>query len=149
MDGDRAHTLLGEQLRGSTLTNLFDTHPPFQIDGNFGATAGIAEMLVQSHQDAIQILPALPEAWPNGSVRGLRARGDVTVDIAWENGEAQRVELTAGHDGALTLRSELFNLDYRFIEAKTGREVPLQKNAEQRTFRAEAGQHYVLKRVTR
>jgi alpha-L-fucosidase 2 len=148
LDGDRAHKLLGEQLLGSTLTNLFDTHPPFQIDGNFGATAGIAEMLVQSHQDAIHILPALPDVWPNGSVRGLRARGDVTIDIAWKDGEAQRVELTAGRDGALTIRSELFTGDYTFIEAVSGRKVPVQGKGEQRRFEAQAGQRYVLKTAT-
>jgi len=107
-DGDHAHRLLSEQLTGSTLPNLFDTHPPFQIDGNFGATAGIAEMLVQSHLDAIRILPALPAAWPTGSATGLRARGAVRVDVAWADGRATEISVTPDRDGEIDLRSPMF-----------------------------------------
>jgi alpha-L-fucosidase 2 len=86
-DGDHAHAVLQRLLSPDrTYPNMFDAHPPFQIDGNFGGAAGILEMLVQSRQGEIHLLPALPSAWPSGAVRGVKARGNVTVDIAWSAG---------------------------------------------------------------
>ena len=94
-DGDRARKLLGEQLTGSTLANLFDTHPPYQIDGNFGAAAGITEMLLQSQGDYIEPLAALPSGWDTGSVDGIKARGNFEMDFSWENGSISECRITS------------------------------------------------------
>jgi alpha-L-fucosidase 2 len=92
-EGDRAHENLVALLANSTQPNMLDSHPPFQIDGNFGGTAGIVEMLLQSHAGELAILPALPSAWPSGSVSGLRSRGAIGVDIQWAKRKATEVRL--------------------------------------------------------
>jgi alpha-L-fucosidase 2 len=114
-DGDHAMILIKNQLRpalgaggrgrgGGTYPNLFDAHPPFQIDGNFGFASGVAEMLLQSHTPELHLLPALPSSWKSGTMKGLKARGNIGVDLRWEGGALKKATLTAKKDTTVTVR---------------------------------------------
>ena len=110
LDGNRAHRLLAEQLKSSTLENLWDTHAPFQIDGNFGATSGMAEMLLQSHTGYIAPLPALPDAWKDGQVSGIVARGNFEVSMKWKEKNLETLAFLSHAGGELVV-------DYPDIES--------------------------------
>ncbi|RYC70966.1 glycosyl hydrolase family 95 catalytic domain-containing protein [Spirosoma sordidisoli] len=122
-DGDRAYALYRSLLQKGTLNNLWDTHPPFQIDGNFGGTAGVAEMLLQSHEGFIDLLPALPQAWKTGAYSGLLARGNFEVSAQWTDGQARRFTIKSNAGGLCQLRYP--NIHQATVQSATGNRVPI------------------------
>lgn len=142
-DAEAAYDYVMTLLRKSTYPNLFDAHPPFQIDGNFGGTAGIAEMLLQSHAEEISLLPALPKAWACGYVRGLRARGGFELDIRWKDGMLSQARFRATLDSTCRIRtysSVMVRLDGKNVEVK-------QLEPEVIEFVARKGKEYEIMRI--
>ena len=118
-DGNHSYVLFGNLLKNGTADNLWDVHPPFQIDGNFGGTAGVTEMLLQSHAGCIDLLPSLPDAWADGNISGLRARGNFGVDIDWKNGKLRQATITSGSGEQCTVRYGQQSMQFLTKRGKT------------------------------
>ena len=118
-DGNHSYVLFSNLLKNGTADNLWDVHPPFQIDGNFGGTAGVTEMLLQSHAGCIDLLPSLPDAWADGNICGLRARGNFGVDIDWKNGKLRQATITSGSGEQCTVRYGQQSMQFLTKRGKT------------------------------
>jgi alpha-L-fucosidase 2 len=141
-DGDRSYKLLRTLLGKRTLSNLWDTHPPFQIDGNFGGTSGMTEMLLQSHEGYVNVLPALPAAWGTGSFEGLVARGNFTVGASWKDAHVERITVKSNKGGRLCLRYP--QIAHAAIKDERGALVEFERLSDDRiAFESRGGASYV------
>ena len=150
-DGNRAHKLLRRQLMlvdspwygagpGGTYVNMMDSHPPFQIDGNFGGTAGIAEMLLQSHNGYIEFLPALPDSWPEGNFRGMKARGAFEINLEWKDNDWTKAAVISQKGLPCTIKSGSHITVY-----KGNRKIKVKKTDRERfEFQTKAGEKYII-----
>ncbi|MBX7363823.1 glycoside hydrolase N-terminal domain-containing protein [Clostridium chauvoei] len=146
LDGEKAHMLLGNLLKNGTLDNLFDTHPPFQIDGNLGATSGIGEMLIQSHMDYISLIPAIPNAWTNGSYSGLKARGNFEVSVNWENSNLKSATILSGSGNECAL--DYPGIKDAIVKDSNGNNVTFVITEEGRIrFSTEKGMVYTIENI--
>jgi alpha-L-fucosidase 2 len=143
-EGARAYKLVRDLVTPDRLApNMFDLHPPFQIDGNFGATSGVAEMLLHSHNGELHVLPALPPAWPNGSVAGLRGRGGFTVGAGWNGGRLTELSIAPDRAGVVRVRGRLFTGTYDLRDVTSGAEVqPAKPETDVVEFAGQAGHTY-------
>ena len=148
-DGNRAHKLITDLFANGIYANMWDTHPPYQIDGNFGMTSGVAEMLLQSNAGYINLLPALPDVWENGSVDGLVARGNFAISMAWDFGRITTTEITANNGGEYKVLNPWSESSVGMKVYKDGQEVETTVEAntlgDVYTFQTEAGAVYELK----
>jgi alpha-L-fucosidase 2 len=120
LDGEMAHEHIQLLLQKSIMDNLFDSHPPFQIDGNFGYTAGVAEMLLQSHEEStIRLLPALPGVWESGYIKGLKARGGFTVDLYWSQNTLDKAVIVAEYDSKADLLYQNISIPIELVAGET------------------------------
>jgi hypothetical protein len=145
-DGNHAYLMLNNLLTGSTLQNLWDTHAPFQIDGNFGGTSGIAEMLLQSHEGYIEPLAARPDAWATGSYSGLTARGNFEVGAQWRNGQATEFTVTSKSGSRAGIK--YYNVSRATVTEKGGASVDFESDGSDLiTFETETGKTYVISNI--